>query len=90
MSYQIRFEKIVIFLTIMVIKSYCSIKAHAKGRNKSQHFCVLLEDFGKQCCVSLHGPKSLTGFKLYATSTNIVVVPCKRTKHVGSNNLACG
>ena len=26
---------------------------------------------GPQCCVRLHGPKSLTGFKLYATSANI-------------------
>ena len=26
--------------------------------------------FGQQCCVRLHGPKSLTGFKLYATSAN--------------------
>ena len=34
------------------------------------------------CCVRLHGPKSLTGFKLYATSANIVVVPCKRTQQV--------
>ena len=42
--------------------------------------------------VRLYGPKSLTGFKLYATSANIVVVPCKRTEHVGSNNVAsvCG
>ena len=39
------------------------------------------------------GPKSLTGFELYATSTvptraNIVVVPCKQMKHVGPNNVA--
>ena len=26
--------------------------------------------FGQQCCVRLHGPKRLTGFKLYATSAN--------------------
>ena len=37
----------------------------------------------------LHGPKRLTGFKLYATSVNIVVVPCKRTQHAGPNNVAC-
>ena len=30
----------------------------------------------------VHGPKSLTGFKLYTTSANIVVVPCKRTQKV--------
>ena len=43
--------------------------------------------FGQQCCVLLHGTKSLTGFKLYATSANIVVVPCKRTQNVGPNNV---
>ena len=43
---------------------------------------------GQQCCVRLHGPKSLTGFKLYATSANIVVVPCKQMQHVGPNNVA--
>ena len=64
-------------------------KAHANGRNKSQHCCVLLEVFGQQCCVRLHGPKSLTGFKLYATSANIVVVPCKWTQQVGPDNVAC-
>ena len=39
--------------------------------------------FVQQCCVRLRGPKILTGFKLYATSANIVVVPCNRTQHVG-------
>ena len=34
------------------------------GRNKSQHCCVLLRVCGQQCFVRLHGPKSLTGFKL--------------------------
>ena len=57
-------------------------------RNKSQHCCVLLGIFGQQCCVRLHWPKRLTGFKLYATSANIVV-PCKRTQHVGLYNVAC-
>ena len=37
---------------------------------------------GQQCCVRLHGSKSLTGFKLYATSANTVVVPCKQTQQV--------
>ena len=32
--------------------------------------CVLLGVFGQQCCVRLHGPKSLTSFKLYARSAN--------------------
>ena len=42
----------------------------------SQHCCVLLWVFGQQCCVRLHVPKSSSGFKLYATSANIIVVPC--------------
>ena len=40
------------------------------------------------CCVRLHEPKSLTSFKLYATSANIVVVQCKRTQHAEPNNVA--
>ena len=70
---------------------FAGLKAHANGRNKSQHRCVLtlLGVFGEQCCIRLYGPKSLTDFKLYATSANIVVVPCKRTQHVGPNNVAC-
>ena len=35
-----------------------------------QHCCVLLGGFGQKCCVRLHGPKRLTGFKKYATSAN--------------------
>ena len=72
------------------------VKAHAKEHNSSQHCCVLLGVFGQQCCIRLHWPKSLTGFKLCATSANkcqqmptnanIVVVPCKRTQHVGPNS----
>ena len=31
---------------------------------------MLLGVSGQQCCVRLHGPKSLTSFKLYATSAN--------------------
>ena len=49
---------------------------------------MMLEVFGQQCCVRLHGPKSSAGFKLYATSANIVVIPGKRTQHVGPNNVA--
>ena len=48
----------------------------------------MLRVVGRQCCVRLYGPKRLTGFKLYATAANIVVVPCKRTQHVGRNNVA--
>ena len=57
-------------------------KAHANRRNKCQQLPTLSGVVGQQCCVRLHGPKSLTGFKLYATSANIVVVPCKRTQQV--------
>ena len=60
-----------------------NVKAHANGRNKPQHCCVLLGVLGQQCCVHLYGPKSLTGFKLYTTSANIVVFPGKRAQHVG-------
>ena len=52
----------------------------------------------QQCCATLRRSrnngnvgtccaKSLTGFKLFATSANIVVVPCKRMRHVRPNNL---
>ena len=48
---------------------------------------TILRVIGQQFCVGLHGPKSLTGFKLYATSANIAVVPCKRMQHVGPTML---
>ena len=34
----------------------------------TKHVTTVLRVVGQQCCVRLHGPKSLTGFKLYATS----------------------
>ena len=49
---------------------HVGLKAHANGRNKCQQLSTLLSVVGQQCCVRLHGPKSLTGFKLYATSGN--------------------
>ena len=55
--------------------------------HKLQHCCVLLANNVESVCMGLS--KSLTGLKLYATSANIVVVPCKRTQHVGPNNVAC-
>ena len=54
---------------------------------RMQQVTTLLCVVGQQCCFRLHGPKSLTGFKLYATSANIVVVPCKRTQHIRPNNV---
>ena len=62
------------------------VKFHAIERNKSQHCCVLLAN---NVASVLSGPKTLNGFKLYATSANIVVVPCKRTQHIRPNNVAC-
>ena len=47
------------------MKNIAEVKAYANGRNKSQRSCVLLGFFCQQCCVCLHGPKGLTGFKLY-------------------------
>ena len=43
--------------------------------------------FGQQCCVRLHGPKSLTGCKLhvYATSAN----KCQHCCGSMQNNVAC-
>ena len=41
-----------------------------KRTNKCQQLPTLLSVVGQQCCVCLHGSKSLTGFKLYATSAN--------------------
>ena len=68
-------------VSIQTIPIQC-FKAHANGRNKCQQLPTMLGVVGQQCCVRLHGPKSLTGFKLYTTSANIVVVPCKRTQQV--------
>ena len=39
------------------------LKAHANGRNKSQHCCVLLGVFGQQCYVRLHEPKKFDRFQ---------------------------
>ena len=58
------------------------------ARSSSAHVICMSAVFGQQCCVRLHGPKSLTDFKLYATSANIVMVPCTRTQHVWPNNVA--
>ena len=72
------------------------VKAHANGRNKCQQLPTLLGVVGQQCCVRLYGPKSLTGFKLYATSANNCQHCCgsmqtDTTNHniVGPNNVGC-
>ena len=78
------------------VKNEWSLKAHANGRNKCQQLPTLLGVVGQQCCVHLHGPKSLTGFKLYATSANRCQHCCgsmqtDATSHniVGPNNVGC-
>ena len=51
------------------------MQTDATSANNSQHCWVLLAN---SVASIWHGHKSLTCFKLYATNTNIVVVPCKR------------
>ena len=70
--------------------------AHANGRKKCQQLPTLLGVVGQQCCIRLHEPKSLTGFKLYATSANKCQHCCDSiqtdaTRHniVGPNNVGC-
>ena len=53
-------------LTVWTVSNYLKqvptlLWFHANGCNKSQHCCLLLGVFSQQCCVRLHGPKSLTG-----------------------------
>ena len=73
--------------------------ALAQTFSRGQRCCGSMQT-GATCCATLHRSqkirnvgtccaKSSTGFKLYATSANSVVAPCKRTQHVGPNNVAC-
>ena len=78
----------------VLIETFLGVKAHGNARNKCQQLPTLLGVVGQQCCVRLHGPKSLTGFKLYATSTNKCQHCCgsmqtDATSHniVGPNNV---
>ena len=66
------FEKILQGVCADVFTRPTLLGFHANGRRRSQNN----RNVGT-CCA-----KSLTGFKLYATSANIVVVPCKRTQQV--------
>ena len=79
-----------------VILPLITLKAHANECNKCQQIPILLGVVGQQCCVRLHGPKSLTGFKLYATSANKCQHCCgsmqmDAASHniVGPNNVGC-
>ena len=47
-----------------------TLKARANGRNKSQHCCVFWGFFWPTMLRPFAGPKSLSGFKLYATITS--------------------
>ena len=61
------------------------MRPHANGRN------VVLVRFAGHRTIKMLGwlLQHLTDFKLYAASANIVVVPCKRTQHLGPNIVAC-
>ena len=72
------------------------LKVHANGRNKRKQVTTMLGVAGQQCCVRLHGPKSLTSFKLHATSANKCQHCCgsmqmDATSHnfAGLNNVVC-
>ena len=68
-------------LASQAIVYYSSLNYHS-----TVHFTIVKCSVGPQkFCVWLYGPKSLTGFKLYATSANyiVVVLACKRTQRVG-------
>ena len=51
---------------------------------RAQHCCATLRRSHNNKNIGTCCTKSLTGFKLYATSANIVVVPCKRTYQVAT------
>ena len=86
---------------IMILQSYHALysKLHSLTRSKpSMSFDFHLASKGpckrtQQVTTLLRvvggfWPTMLRPFA-YATNTNIVVVPCKRTQHVGPNNVAC-
>ena len=77
-----------LWVFVMCIKCEIQVLLRPMQTDTTSHNIVAWF-FGQQCCVRLHGPKSLPGFKLYATSANIVVVPCKQMQHVGPNNVVC-
>ena len=49
---------------------------------RTEHCCATLRRSQNNRNVGTCWAKSLTGFKLYATSANTVVVPCKRTQQI--------
>ena len=55
---------------------------------RAQHCCATLRRSQNNRSVGTCCAKSLTGFKLYATSANTAVVPCKWRQHVGPNSVA--
>ena len=66
-------------------RSCALLKTHANGRNKSQHCCVLLAN---------NVASVFMGLKVRPVSNYTQQVPkllwlCKRTQHVGPNNVGC-
>ena len=93
----IRFVVVVLCLLVIVVGHYTYVHEHFSVNTQLTKYlsllsCVqtdatlpiLLANNGGSCCVRLHAAKSLTGFKLCATTCNRV---WKRTQHVTSNNV---
>ena len=58
---------IIFFCFKFIIIRYHTLRLRANGRNNSP---TMLGVVNQQCCVRLHGAKSMTGFKLCATTRN--------------------
>ena len=59
------------------------MQSHAASHNNVACCWGFLANNVESVCMNLKR------FKLYATSADIVVFPCKRTQHVGPNNVVC-
>ena len=81
------FEYIVL-MSLKCSKSYWSTINSVKARTTDATSRNIIARCWPTMLRPLYRPKSLTDFILCATSANIVVVPCKRTQHVGPNNVA--
>ena len=57
--------------------------------NNSQHCCVLLANNVASVCMGLKVWPVSNYTQQVPTSADIVEVPCKRTQHVGPNNVGC-
>ena len=72
-----------------VLKRFHEANTVVVPRKRAQHCSAMLRQSQNNRNVGNCCAKSLTGFKLYAASVNIIVVPYKRTQHVWANNVAC-